>query len=207
MNGIEKDLNIQEDGKILVGPSTPTIDLPPDVMEVAESKEAQGVGTLAATTTSQGPTSEYQSMLPLILEKIHDPNYPLAEVNRLIAIEIGFIAQEMSNLHGDIKRGDYTNAFNQRSYDQRVKAMQALEKSLTSADILRNRDILNFDGPKFVYVFGEVVEMFKKACQDALGRDGETMVQSIMKHYRDAVAMREAELRRQTEKIDSKTNQ
>jgi hypothetical protein len=160
---------------------------------------------LAATAIS---LSKRESMFPLILEKINDPNYPLAEVNRLIAIEIAGVAQEMGILcRQAILNNNYAETFVQKSYDQQIKALQALEKSLTNTDLQRHRDLLNFDGPKYQYAFGVNIGWVKLACQQALGRDNETMVQSIMKHYRDIVAMSEAELRRDVERIDSKGNQ
>jgi hypothetical protein len=178
-----------------LGERLPSVMLPPDVVSVAPPATMQDRLNLVP---------EHESMLPTILEKIHDSNYPLEEVNRLIAIEIAFVTQEMGRLRGQVKLGNHSETFLQKSYEQQVKALQALEKSLTSTDILRHRDILNFDGPKFQYVFGELVNLFKKACQDALGRDNDTMVQSIMKHYRDELAMREADMRHEVEKIDFK---
>jgi hypothetical protein len=201
MDGTDTGFKAGEDGKVEVGPSVPSITLPADVIQEAPPPALHDA--VAQTEHKFPGVQPHASMLPAILEKIHDPNYPLAEVNRLIAIEIAFVTQEMSRLRGDVERGNHTETFLQKSYEQQVKALQALEKSLTSTDILSHRDILNFDGPKFTWLFGEIVNSFKKACQDALGKDGESMVQSIMKHWRDETAMCEAEWRSGVEKIDS----
>ncbi|VVB52321.1 Uncharacterised protein [uncultured archaeon] len=197
----EREFSVGDDGLADVKDIAPNVDLPSEVVPVAAPVQL-GTG-LTATNVDDSGYKHHESMLPTILEKIHDRNFPLDEVNRLIAIEIAFVAQEMQQLRQMVSRNDHTETFMQKSFEQQVKALQALEKSLTNTDILRNRDILNFDGPKFVYVFGELVNVFKKAAQDAVGRDNETIVQSIMKHFRDEMAMREDELRRETEKIDS----
>jgi len=204
MNESETGFEMNEDGKAVVGQSvTPLARQAENIMTLAPTPEFQDRvgGTIGGGTS---PAPERLSMLPQILEKIHDPNFPLAEVNRLIAIEIAFIAQEMARLRGEVKHGNHSETFLQKSYEQNIKALAQLEKSLTSTDILSHRDILNMDGPKFTWLFAEIVNSFKKASQDALGRDNETMVQSIMKHWRDELAMRESDWRTGVEKINSK---
>jgi hypothetical protein len=195
--GTEQEFNVGEaDESVRIAAARPTITLPDDVVAVAPSSNLQGV-----TRTASIDKAERISTLPLILEKIHDPNYPLEEVNRLIAIEIAFVAQEMRDLCNKVHLSNQAETFLQKSFEQQVKALQALEKSLTSTDILRQRDVLNLDGPKFEYVFGELVSLFKRSCQEALGKENETMVNSIMKHYRDGIAMMEPELRKNVDKV------
>ncbi len=197
------DFGVREDGHTELGQPVAPVSLPPDIIPLAATVAEQNAAS-GTITSGQVLGSERISMLPQILEKIHDPNFPLAEVNRLIAIEIAFIAQEMSRLRGEVKHGNHSETFLQKSYEANIKALAQLEKSLTSTDILSHRDILNFDGPKFQWLFAEIVASMKKACQDALGRDGESVVQSIMKHWRDELAMREADWRTGVEKISSK---
>jgi hypothetical protein len=206
MSEVEKvtGFEVTESGETERQAPVAPVKLPSDIIPLASSVEQS---TSLATGVSSGSGfqgTERLSMLPQILEKIHDPNFPLAEVNRLIAIEIAFIAQEMARLRGEVKHGNHSETFLQKSYEANIKALAQLEKSLTSTDILAHRDILNMDGPKFQWLFGQVVDSFKKACQDALGRDGETMVQSIMKHWRDELAMRESDWRSGVEKINAK---
>ena len=197
---MDQDFKIGEDGKAEVGTQMPSVKLPPDIIPAAPAAAFQDGGEVFSEP-------EHESMLPLILEKIHDPNYPLAEVNRLIAIEIGFIAQDMAKLGKKVRHGSFSETFFQKSYTEQVKALQALEKSLTSSDLLRHRDILNFDGPKFQLAFGTFVDWFKLACQQALGHGNDAMVQSIMKHYRDIASMNEDELRKEVERLDSRAKQ
>jgi len=197
----EVGFKVGEDGETELAKPVAPVSLPTDIIPLAATVEQQNSGSY---NEANKLGAERMSMLPQILEKIHDPNFPLAEVNRLIAIEIAFIAQEMARLRGEVKHGNHSETFLQKSYEANIKALAQLEKSLTSTDILSHRDILNFDGPKFVWLFGEVVNSFKKACQDALGRDNETMVQSIMKHWRDELSVRESDWRTGVEKISIK---
>jgi hypothetical protein len=62
------------------------------------------------------------------------------------------------------------------------------------------RDVLDFDGPKFTFVLGKLVDYFQEAALAALRNDQST-VKSIMMHFSGIVAKHDAELRRETEKI------
>jgi hypothetical protein len=202
--GTERELSEDASGNVCAGISVPTLPFPTDLVPCEPIPNLLGKSTTAAGTSS---LIEHKSMLPLILEKIHDPNYPLAEVNRLISIEIAFITQDMDRLYREVEDGNHTGTFLQRSYVERIKALTHLEKSLTNGDIMRNRDILNFDGPKYQHMFGEIVQSFVRAATAALGAGGDTIIQSIMKHWRDEVAMNDARWRAETEKINSPGNQ
>src|SRR5579863_1302869 len=158
---------------------------------------------LAKVEEKEKKANVFESKMSSILEKIHDPNFPLAEVNRMIAIEIALVTQDMVTLKQRVEGGEMAESFLQKSYTARIKALQALEKSLTNTDILRNRDILNMEGPKFQYCMGEIIKCFKKACQQALGKGNDTTIESIMKDWRDEMGIREADLRREIENIDS----
>jgi hypothetical protein len=202
---LERDFNAKEDGTEL-GVPQPAVELTEEVMPLVNTmtqalapvdKGSSGGGN----DKDKGKSKGRESKIPLILEKINDPNFPLAECNRLIAIEILYVTEEMRYLRERVNDGDHTETFLQKSYVESIKALAQLEKSLTNTDILAHRDILNMDGPKFAWLFGEIVNSMKKACEDALGRDGETIVQSIMKHWRDELAMREARWRTEIEKI------
>jgi hypothetical protein len=151
-----------------------------DVHELTESKKKQ------------------RELMTLIITKIEDPNFSLAEVNRTIALLMMLIIEEATEMRSEPTQNH--NVALQKSYDQQIKNLQNLEKSLTNTDVWRRRDILNFDGPKFQYVFNRIVDMMKKAATDAWGKNSETQVQSFMKHFRDEVAANEDDMRKQTEK-------
>ncbi len=77
-----------------------------------------------------------------------------------------------------------------------------MAEAAKEADTWVKQDVLIFDGPKFKFVFGEISKYVKKAAQEARGGN-ETTVNSILRHFRDIVAVIEAELRRKPEKIAS----
>lgn len=196
---LERDFNAKEEGTEL-GEPKPAVELSSDVLPLVNTL-TQAIVPVKKDNPGSDKNQRRESMLPLILEKINDPNFPLAECNRMIAIEILYVTQEMTHLRERVNAGDHTENFLQKSYEQSVKALAQLEKSLTNTDLLAHRDILNLDGPKFTYLFGEIVNSFKKACDDALGRDGGTISQSIMTHWRDELAMNEARWRTDLDKI------
>lgn len=197
---VEREIMFSEEtGQITALPPTP-VNVEAGIPEVAPM-QIEGIMTIPAPIPQEA--IERKSMLPLILEKIHDANFPLEEVNRLIAIEIALVTQEMSSANRLVHNGDHTQTFLQKNYDQQVKALTALEKSLTNTDLLRTRDVLNIDGPKFQWLFAKIVDSFKKAATDALGKDGEVIVVSIMKHWRDELSVSEAAWRTGVERIES----
>ncbi len=64
--------------------------------------------------------------------------------------------------------------------------------------------MLNFDGPKFTFVFDKIVNVYlRKAAQKALGKGSDQLVERIITEFSDTIAVNEEELRRETEKIDS----
>lgn len=143
-------------------------------------------------------TKKQRELMALIIAKIEDPNFSLAEVNRTIALLMMLITEEATDVRSDPNQ--INSVAMQKNYEQQIKNLQKVEKSLTNADVLRRRDILNFDGPKFTYVFNRLADMMKDAATDAWGKGCETQVQSFMKHFRDEVAANEDDMRKQTEK-------
>lgn len=156
---------------------------------------ADGSVTVSRQELRQGRPRR-ESRLPEIQEKIADPNSPAAEIMRLIHQELALVIGEMRHYEHD-----KSAAPKLRNCAVQVTALCALQKLVERADARSKKDLLNFDGPKFQYVFGELVDLFKKAAEQALGRGSEPSVQSIMRHFRDLVAMHEQDLRRGTEKI------
>ena len=141
----------------------------------------------------QAPNRE--SKLPEILDKIKDPNVSVAAVIRLIAVEMTVITQDMQTCESEA-----TAVFKLKSCMAQIRALRAVAEAAQDADAWTKRDVLDFDGPKFKFVFGEITKEFKKAALAVL-RDDISTVKSIILQFRDNIAMREEELRRETEKI------
>lgn len=141
----------------------------------------------------QEPVSLSEKMTE-ILRMIDDPNQGVAEINRVIAGEI-------ASATGDISTLSQASGYKLNFLKERVKALRELSKTLSESEVLSKKDILNFDGPKFQYVFQEIIGVFRKASKDA--GLSEEQINSILRHFRDTMAQKEPELRKMTEKVDS----
>ena len=135
--------------------------------------------------------------LEIIREKITDENYDPAEASRLIAVEMARVTEDLSDCFGD----GPMDSLKLKIYDSQLKALRELGKQLNEADTLSKKDILNFDGPKFSFVLGVIVDSFVEAMKEA-GLQ-EDLRNSVMKHYRDRMQVNEAVIRKDTAKIDS----
>ena len=124
---------------------------------------------------------------------ITDVGYDPAEASRLIAIEIARVAEDL----GDCEVGD---AVKLKIYEQQLKALRELGRQLTDADTLSKKDVLNFDGPKFAFVLGIIINNFVKAMTEA--GVPEDLRASIMKHYRDQMQIDEVTIRKETAQIN-----
>lgn len=129
-----------------------------------------------------------------ILEMIEDPNRPVSEINRVIAGEIAAAT-------GDISTLEQASGHKLKFLTERIKALRELSKTLSESEVLSKKDILNFDGPKFQFVFQEIIALFRKSAKEAgLNED---QINSLLRHFRDQMAHKEPELRKATEKVDS----
>lgn len=129
-----------------------------------------------------------------ILEMIEVPETPVSEINRVIAGEIAAATGEIASL-------EQSSGYKLKFLMEQVKALRELSKTLSEAEVLSKKDILNFDGPKFQYVYQELIGIFKKSIKDA-GMT-EDQANTVLRNFRDMMAQKEPELRKSTEKIDS----
>lgn len=178
------DFEVQETGDVKIEA--------PVTIKIAKTPEE-------AVNTPEKPEKKpkRETKLDLILDKINDANYDPAEVSRMIAVEIATVAREMTNAD----ETTFGEALKLKGYSEQVKALRELGKQLTDADILSKKDVLNFDGPKFQWVLGVIVDLFVKSMKEAGVQ--EDMRASIMKHYRDLMGTQENTIRREVQKIDS----
>jgi hypothetical protein len=133
-----------------------------------------------------------------IRESITDVNYDPSAASRLIAIEIARVAEDLGGCMGD----GPMDTIKLKIYEQQLRALRELGKQLTDADTLSKKDVLNFDGEKFQFVLGVIVNNFLDSLKEA--GVPEDLRASIMKHYRDKMQMSEAKIRKDTQAVDSK---
>ena len=136
------------------------------------------------------------STMSEIIEKLRGPDFQAVEIHRLIATQIALITRTMLERREDL---DATTVLKEGA--ERIKALRCLAESVEEVDALTKRDELNFDGPKFEYVFDEFMDCFKDATEQALGKNSGEIVQRIMRTFRDLIAMREEDIRQATAKI------
>ena len=129
-----------------------------------------------------------------ILKAIGDPQKPVSDISRMIAGELASVTTKMAELN-------QTDGYKIKFLSERIKALRELSKTLADSETLSKKDIINFDGPKFQYVFQEILACFKKAMKET-GLP-ETSSNEVLRNFRDIMAMKEIELRRQTDKIES----
>jgi len=129
-----------------------------------------------------------------VLDLIADPLKPVSDINRIIAGELAVVAGEMASL-------EQSNAYRLSILKEQVKALRELAKTLAENEVLSKKDILNFDGPKFQFVFQEITANFKKAMKDS----GllETQTNEVLRNFRDIMAVKEVDLRKSTERVES----
>jgi hypothetical protein len=130
-----------------------------------------------------------------IRELVEDPDVPVATISRLIGLEIVDLLQKMT-ASDPLTRGRYT----QRDLNDQVKAFRELQKTLTESDLLSRKDTLNMDGPKFQYVFSEIVGWMVKALEDT--KMDSAISASVMTHFRDIAQRNEPEVRKALNKME-----
>jgi hypothetical protein len=132
------------------------------------------------------------SSIPFIVEKLEDPNYSATEVLQLISVELVHLCQEIG-----AHQKDATAGYMLRTFRARFKALRALADLIRRTETVRTKeDHLDFDGAKFLYVFGELLKCFDEAIQKTLGWNDRMTEQTAMRNFRDIVARREPEWRR-----------
>jgi hypothetical protein len=130
-----------------------------------------------------------------IMEMVDDPNVPLTLINRMIAVEMANVIREISGI-----AASPLAQVSLKTREAQVKALRELSKTLQDNDLLARRDVLNFDGPKFQYAVREIVTMMKKSIiQSGYTED---KANEILRAFRDMMAIREPELRREVEKVE-----
>jgi hypothetical protein len=142
---------------------------------------------------------ERNSKLSKIHELIQDETTPPAKIKRLIAEEINSICMQMIGYSDDVSLID---GMRMKALETQVKSLRELGKEIMDADTLSHKDFLNIDGKKFKFVLGQIVECMKEAMR-AVKLD-ETTANSVLSNWRDIMAAKDEDIRRDVEKLDSK---
>jgi hypothetical protein len=130
-----------------------------------------------------------------ILEKIENPNCSVATISRLISVEIAKATRDMA-----AGMGDPSNAWKSKAYSEHIKALRELSKQLTETEVLSKKDMLNFDGPKFLHTLKEIAKLYKQALKDAGCEPA--LIENAIKHFADLMSVNDARLRREIDQME-----
>jgi hypothetical protein len=168
-------------------------------MASEESFEITSEGKLKAEEPAlvsvPSPAVDDKAGIERIYEMIQDPEVPIADISRLIALEIVNIMKKMSPK----EFLDRSLMPSQRDLNDQVKAYRELQRTLTESDALAKKDVLNLDGEKFKFVFSSLLLLFQKAMKD--GGVDDLVSHNIMQHFGDLVRGNESDLRIDLNKI------
>ena len=149
-------------------------------------------GTPAEGADSRENSS--QERMQRVISILEDENETdLAGAMRLLAVEI---AATMSPTGSDLLH-DYRNA------SGRIKNLRELSKQIQEAADMSSRDFLNFDGPRFQFVFREVVTLFRASM--VKGGLEPRIADHVLRVFYEEFLAREQRMRQETSKLDPST--
>jgi hypothetical protein len=157
---------------------------------ISEIEIGEGGKTVEVLPSSTAPAKSR------ISEMMDNPDVPVAEISRAIAREISTVYDMMRETDPVIRRS-------QKELTEQVKVLQSLQRSLSDGEAQSRKDVLNFDGPKFAYVYKEIVSLFRKAMLDQNLDSG--TVQNIMLQFSDLIKAAEEGIRRELSNMDKKS--
>jgi hypothetical protein len=142
------------------------------------------------------PASRY----PEIVAKMEDHNSSIEEVMRLIHSEIVTLIMKIEEC-----RSDPVQAKKGERYLEQIRNLCAAAETYRKSKSAEKGDRLNFDGPKYKWLFTSIIESMEKAIREALGKDNGEMCQKIMNNFRDTMKKEEPRLRQRVQEIGSTT--
>lgn len=128
-----------------------------------------------------------------IVQVLEDPDeVDLAGAMRILAVEI---ADSLTP-----KGGGLAGVHDARSASARIKNLRELSKQIQEAADMSTRDFLNFDGPRFQFVFKELLLLFRQSViKTGYASDA---ADHILRVFREEFLAKEQDLRRETAKVD-----
>lgn len=148
------------------------------------------------TVPEESEDSEEMLGIERISMLIADPDSSLPDIMRLIALEMALIMKKMTSERDPLDRG----MLSMRDLNDQIKAYRELQRTLTESDALSKKDVLNMDGPKFKFVFKEIVRLFSEAMKDA--HVPEDLAQNVMMQFGDKLKTNDESIRREMNKIE-----
>lgn len=172
---------------------------PSGVASVLSAEDLPATSEMEASPVDAASAEKVPSQatgIDRVIELIGDSDVSLPEIMDLIGLEIAKLIKKMT-VEDPLMRG----ATSQRDLNDQIKAFAQLQKTLTDSDSLSKKDTLNLDGPKFKYVFMELLRFFKQSLKDAGVAD--ELQQNIMLQFGDLVRANYEPLQRELNKIET----
>ena len=141
-------------------------------------------GGLKAQETLAAARSQ-MSRLDQISQMVANRNAPVGKISRAIAVEIANVIKLMT----PTRRPLYTRLSTQQELNSQVRGYRQLQRTLREAEARSTIDTLNMDGPKFKFILGRIIELFKQAMEDAGVTD--QSVRTIMAQVSDLLTASE----------------
>jgi hypothetical protein len=135
----------------------------------------------------------YTAGVARLHEMLRDSDVQPAEISRHIALLIVEVIRNMT-ANGSLRQRGH-----QRILNERVKALREVQKSLIEGAASSRRDVLNLDGPKFKFFFGQMVMLFQEALKDS-GVDA-GLAKNVMLQFGDLIKANGEGLRRNLNQI------
>jgi hypothetical protein len=126
---------------------------------------------------------------------VADRNEPVYAIARKIATEIAATIKGMMSPVGRFQR-----RLRQVHFTNRMKALRELRMTLVEGEGLSKQDLLNLEGPKFKFIFGKIIHLFRQALLDA-GTES-FQAQGVMVQFGDLLSAHDEALRRELNRID-----
>lgn len=141
---------------------------------------------------------ERESKMDEIFKMIEDPEMSPGEIKRKIAAEIAIVNRLMIKYGNDVS---ILEGLKIKALSEQIKGLREMGKEVMEADVMSKKDFLNWDGRKFRYAIDEFMDGAKQAMK--VVKLDESTINSILNHWRDLMQSKEAEIRRNLDKLDS----
>jgi hypothetical protein len=141
-----------------------------------------------------------ESNWPEILAAVSNRSFERAEFVRLILMEMSLVCQELqvTSAHSSL-------VFKLKPLLAEMHALRTLaETARYATELATEDDVVNLDGPKFMYVIGQLCDLVKESAQKA--GCGPLVVDTVARGFRYGLAEREDEIRRNIDKVGAVLN-
>lgn len=143
------------------------------------------------------PRSSDDLRLQTVIEHMRDPKASTSEILRLIQVEMASVIQAMAeNGTQPSKRFKVFLGLKQ------VRVLRILAAEVRQTYKYRQKeDVLDLDGPKFIFFLGKFMECFQQGLRETLGPDSDATVQIVLRHLRDNLSAKEPEIRMELKRM------